>query len=76
MDQASLPWITSTHPDTLKAVIFEAGEDMSHSLQYQFRYDKSIRKWLIRFIRSIVILALPPTWCFYLKFSEKYPIYS
>ncbi len=32
------------HPDTLKAVIFDAGASMNYRLQYQFRQIKSIRK--------------------------------
>jgi hypothetical protein len=44
MDQAFLSWITLEHPDTLKAVIFEAGADMCYRLQYQFQQGKANTK--------------------------------
>ena len=41
MDQALLPWITSAHPDTLKAMILETGAGICYYLKYQFQLGKS-----------------------------------
>lgn len=56
MDQASLPWITFEYPDTLKAVIFEAGAGMCYWLQYQFRPGKAYTNSSDSNIKNVAIL--------------------